>query len=71
MFYVALASSNKTLFWTGARGRIAVLYLDGSLTMDNYAKDGDQGRSDLYVVFTMILCTYNAFVDCNRVTQRF
>ena len=28
-------------------------------SIDDYAKDGDQKRPDIYVVFTMILCGPN------------
>ena len=32
------------------------------MAIGNYAKDGDQGRSDLHVVFTMILCATNFLI---------
>ena len=30
--------------------------------IDDYAKDGGQGRSNLIVIFTMILCGTNFFI---------
>ena len=39
-----------------------------SFGIDDYAKDGGQGRSDLDVVFTMVFCATNFFIAsrCER-----
>ena len=36
-----------------------LLLTTGGSPLDDYAKDGNQERSDIYVVFTMILCDLN------------